>query len=203
MSPFWTHAQVSVSLLLCLTDDVSLAPNSSKGEKLKCWNVITDSNMFCELVTDFLQDHPTPSGEPIAELPVPPAPPVVLNHKIVEMSEEEQLNAAIAASLQEPIKICDDDDEIETFSCDDDDSPVEVENHVKVNNADKIADVRRTTKDSEKTTASVEEDYTMYLGEEKETADLVLRFPDGQREMLTVPIDSKLKVSPPFGRSCF
>ena len=119
------------------------------------------------------------------------------------MSEEEQLKAAIAASLQEPIKICDDDEEIETFSCDDDESPIEIENHVNSNSSDeKISDEKQTTKDSETTTASGDEDYTTYLGQEKEMADLVLRLPNGQREKLTVPSDSKLKVRSSFQSAC-
>lgn len=176
-------------------------PNNSDralfpGEKLKCWHMVTDSRIFCELVTDFLQDHPTPTGDPIPEsIPVPAAAPIVsppdLNHVIADMSEDEQLKAAIAASLQEPIKICDDDDDIESLSCDDDDESLkEIHNHFKSSD-----NAKENPKESEKPTPSENEDYTAYLGVEKEMADLVLRFPAGEREVLSVPSDSKLKVS--------
>jgi hypothetical protein len=151
--------------------------------------------MFCELVTDFLQDHPTPSGDPIPDsVPLPAAaqPAEVLNH---HMSEEEQLKAAIAASLQEPIRICDDDDdEIETFSSDgekESDSPVEL----KQNHVNESESQEKETKDSEATATAEIEDHTAYLGTDTVTASLVLRFPDGQREVVTVPCDTKLKVS--------
>lgn len=157
--------------------------------------------MFCELVTDFLQDHPTPSGDPIPDsvpLPLPAAQPAaILNHH--NMSEEEQLKAAIAASLQEPIRICDDDeDEIETFSSDDEkdsDSPVELkQNHV---NESESLDVDLKIKDTETSAPVVIEDHTDYLGTDTAETSLVLRLPDGNREVVTVPCDTKLKVSIP------
>lgn len=176
-------------------------PIVSLGEKMKVWNVITDSNMFCELVTDFLQDHTTPTGEPIPDAPVSKpaaAEATVTRQKVGEMSEEEQLKAAIAASLQEPIRICDDDEDIETFSCDgDDESPVEVDNDIVVVNddADQGATAAKSSPDTEKEAKVQGEDYRQYFGQEERMADLVLRLPDGGRETLTLPCDSKLQVS--------
>ena len=154
--------------------------------------------MFCELVTDFLHEHPTPSGEHVAEAAsssrVPDARPLS-QRQVGEMSEEEQLTAAIAASLQEPIKIDDDEDEdIESFSCDDDDTPVEVGNHVTGSKIPAAKDTKPRDKEQQPGSSGCE-DYTKYLGQESTMADLVLRLPDGQREKLTVPSDSKLKVS--------
>lgn len=176
---------------------------------MKVWNVITDSNMFCELVTDFLQDHTTPTGEPIPDAPVVKAAAAeaatVTKQKVGEMSEEEQLKAAIAASLQEPIRICDDDDDIETFSCDgDDESPIEVESDVVVVNdlSDQGATAAQSSQVTEKEAKVQEEDYKQYYGQDERMADLVLRLPDGGRETLTLPSDSKLKVSSGVASGC-
>ena len=195
--------------LVCVTPCSSL-PLLFAGEKLNCWSAISDSNMFCELVTDFLQEHLTPSGERAtgAQLPNDEQPTVGLTKRQVgEMSEEEQLHAAIAASLREPIKVGDDEDDvddIETFSSDDD-TPVEVVNHVH-NNAKATASaalvkmeqqemkVKVKTEGAVAAAAATKDDHTQYLGHNDEMADLVLRFPDGRRERLTVPSDSKLKV---------
>lgn len=164
------------------------------GEQLKAWTSIQDVDSFCEKVTDFLTCHPSPSGEVVeGDFGVTS----ILNHtsdnnnhegsrsgsfktSITEMTEEEQVEAAIAASLaaaKQEVRIDDDmdDEEFETFDSSDDDHVPQV---TKVVSKPEV----------------VKEDFTKYLGSASTLAELVVRFPDGQREKCSFPQDSKLKV---------
>ena len=189
------------------------------GELVQSWNNIQDPNILCEAITDFLRDRPTPDGTTNNGSNVPMANgyssmpsssgDVMIEgggggggggsehvSSIYDADEEAQLAAAIKASLEpskqvKPIPISIDSDE-EDGSTDSfvsgtsetppkDDSPIEV-----------IAPTHIGT--------SIVEDYTQYLGV-GETTELVLRYPDGNKEKISFPVDSKLKVSPLRRRS--
>jgi hypothetical protein len=159
------------------------------GEQLKTWTNISDVDTFCEKVTDFLNHHPTPSGE-VSEVGSSFAASI-FNHttsdnnnhvlgasnsaRVTEMTEEEQIEAAIAASLaaesKTTVNVVEDEEEFETFDSSDDE----------------------TSKRIAKPDVKEKEDYTKYLGKESDLAELVVRFPDGQREKCSFPQDSKLK----------
>ena len=169
------------------------------GEQVVQWNTIKDPNMFCELVTDFLEQRPTPSGElpdhhSSAVAPVVSVPPDP--EKIVGMSEDEQLKAAIAALLRDPGKSVVNVEDVDEINCDDD-SPVEIGNHIDKSpvGAEVTSSGIDPVDGEEKSVEADSSDYRLFLGQSSELANLVLRFPDGQREVVTVPSDSKLKVS--------
>lgn len=175
------------------------------GEVLITWNNIQDPDMFCEKVTDFLTYHPSPSGEVTGEEPNPSsifnhvsAPLVNNNHDestsgssnsarvITEMTEEQQMEAAIAASLETVKKEAekqeeddDEDGEIETFDSSEDEADTGFEGSQN----------SRTTTGSK----AEKEDFSKFLGTDSSLAELVFRFPDGQRERFTFPQDSKVK----------
>ncbi|GFS21056.1 UBX domain-containing protein 7-like [Elysia marginata] len=105
------------------------------GENQIVWNKIADGNVFCELAKDFLSMCPVPDS---SQLPSA-AKRQRREPTIVDATEEEQLEAAIQASLSETKKKADpapqyihssdseadvigdsDDDEVETFSDSDD-----------------------------------------------------------------------------------
>jgi hypothetical protein len=190
------------------------------GENLRSWSNITDSVTFCDLVTEFLTDHPSPNGA-AGTAPVPltiDAPELMAEasgsvtddgqeKSIFEASEDEQLKAAIAASLQEVnnknhnIVLDDDSDDLETFDSDDeiaevcgDDgkskdnycSPV-AKGSVKVQKSSPIVAVPVPIEVDE------DEQWQSYLGQSEQTFELVFRFPDGNREPTSFPSDSKLK----------
>lgn len=182
------------------------------GENLRSWNTITDSVTFCDLVTEFLLDHPSPNGGGSSS-----APPMVVIEgddatnaqlpepatgrtakKIFEESEEEQLKAAIAASLREadkrPIAIDDDSDieQLETFDSDDDIVPDVSPSESKPTSKSEVA--KKQPEATEAPEIEPVEDWQAYLGQGP-NFEIVFRFPEGQREPMSFPSDSKLKVS--------
>ncbi|RUS80397.1 hypothetical protein EGW08_011833 [Elysia chlorotica] len=105
------------------------------GESQIVWNKIADGNVFCELAKDFLSMSPVPDS---SQLPTS-AKRQRREPTIVDASEEDQLEAAIQASLTESVQkpappaqyVCSsdseadvigdsDDGEVETFSDSDD-----------------------------------------------------------------------------------
>jgi hypothetical protein len=190
------------------------------GEKLRSWTTI-DSVTFCDLVTEFLMEHPSPSGATAAETAAlnaaatSTASASVSNHSndqlnqrlIYEESEEQQLKAAIAASLKEAAsssnhvnnKIigddeCPDSDDLETFDSDTEDSTVakpQLETKPKT-----VAEPMATEPcfEDKADTEDSAEDYRKYMGTVGgPSSDIILRFPDGKKEQISFPADSKLK----------
>lgn len=182
------------------------------GELLKVWTTaeLSDSNHFCESVTDFLQDRPSPRVD--GQNPTAPSLMTAISSSssskeskelnIADMSEEEQIKAAIEASLQNHANSkCkkefvldddDDDEELETFESfdgDDDESSASVSSSQNNNKLKNIDNKGICTKQEEN------EDYKKYLGVESEMCELSIRFPDGQKEVVSFPCDTKLKVS--------
>lgn len=187
------------------------------GENLRSWATITDSVTFCDLVTEFLADHPSPNGAAGTAPPVLNTIIDVANNeasssnearekRIYEASEEEQLKAAIAASLQEAnhkntsVVIDEDSDDLETFDSDDEIALI-ASRQKKDNDGDtKPAKVEKSAAASASSevlivdSPSEVEDWKKYLGQSDQNFELVFRYPDGNREPTSFPSDSKLKV---------
>ncbi|CAG2212196.1 unnamed protein product [Mytilus edulis] len=107
------------------------------GENMSTWNKL-DATVFCELVTDFLMEHPY--NDP-SEEPSPAAKRARREPSIVDATEDEQLQAAMQASINQnkvPQTVIIDSDsdsnDIETFSGSEDDmsqSPLKSSPNVK------------------------------------------------------------------------
>lgn len=82
------------------------------GENMSTWNKL-DAHIFCELVTDFLNEHPFNKG---SESSSPAAKRARREPSIVDATEDEQIQAALKASLTPHTVIIDSDSDIETFS---------------------------------------------------------------------------------------
>jgi len=125
-----------------------------------------------------------------------------------------QLKAAIAASLQEAGKSEQntsnqfsndiDDSDLETFESDNEENKnnsndAQIKSNIKtesVSNA-KESGVSSTTlsSNSQQVKVNTAEDYRLYLGPENGTKfEFVVRYPDGNRENITFPSESQLKV---------
>lgn len=164
------------------------------GELVISWSHIQTPDLFCEAVSDFLRDRPSPDGT------TNHSGPLLNNHvngsslislaepqvsSIYDEDEEAQLAAAIKASLEpsaqiKPIPISIDSDS-------------EGSNDSYVSGDSETPKVIATDSSPEEI---IPEDYSQYLGSEiSEKTELVLRYPDGNKEKKTFPIDSKLKVS--------
>ncbi|XP_053204042.1 uncharacterized protein LOC128388639 [Panonychus citri] len=168
------------------------------GEKMRSWSNTIDAVSFCEVVTEFLMEHPSPNGPnaPVERLPSLPISRRVINPNPYEETEEMQLRAAIAASLEENRKMdtsnvktedSSDESELETF-----DSDTETGFPSKIPKEPKkeplISDVKVEKPPSP-------ESWEKYLvPESPTTADITIRFPDGKRERKAFPSQSPLKI---------
>lgn len=118
---------------------------------------------------------------------------------LYEESKEAQLKAAIEASLQEVAKA--EPSATHNISNDADDS--DLETFVDSDPEDKLNAVPKESTSYQKSTPpptptkepKVVEDYRLYLGPENGSkVELIIRYPDGNRENITFPSDSQLKV---------
>nr|XP_022299860.1 UBX domain-containing protein 7-like isoform X2 [Crassostrea virginica] len=197
------------------------------GENMVTWNRELDAMTFCDLVTQFLAEHPF-SDDSFSESP--PSKRSKREHSVVDLSEDDQIQAAIKASLEEPRKsvtyISDsseeensDVDDVETFSDTEEDSQSSpVKNSSSKNSTNTavcsnsepscssktvIAENNEDCKTCEKHTvengfansnSSCEEDsYKKYLGKESDPqTSIMIRFPDGKRQQLSLSSHSKL-----------
>ncbi|XP_029833348.4 UBX domain-containing protein 7 [Ixodes scapularis] len=180
------------------------------GEKVLSWNQV-DAVKFCDAVTEFLAEHPTPDGSavipPKKKIKSAPEKP----ESIFEESEESQMRAAIEASLregsrvQEPISD-DDQSDLETFDSDTESGVTQLAavrnsaaNHVA--RADSPIDISASNSSGggSNSNAAVQpkfdaEEWKRFLGSDQdEKSELMIRFPDGSRKVMTFPSTSKLK----------
>lgn len=167
------------------------------GELVESWNNIDSPDLFCEKITDFLRDRPSPDGTTNnSDAPI-------LNNlingstsassvevmatgsqvaSIYDADEEAQLAAAIKASLEPSAQI-----KPVAISIDSD-SEASIDSFVS-------GDSEMPKPDESSPEEIIAEDYNQYLGSESsEKTELVLRYPDGNKEKMTFPVDSKLKV---------
>lgn len=166
---------------------------------------------FCDLVPEFLSDHPTPNGTtgtaPVVFIPSLPSgsnnniASSSTNHvsdfteakqrTIYDDSEDAQLRAAIAASLRETKPRSgnvpnEDDSDLETFPDSDEDS---------FTSAQTSAEAKPSVSEPIIEKADIEDrDWKKYLGT-GDKFELMLRLPEGQKELMSFTADSKLKVS--------
>lgn len=197
------------------------------GENMVTWNRELDAMTFCDLVTQFLAEHPF-SDDSFSESP--PSKRTKREHSVVDLSEDDQIQAAIKASLEEPRKsvtyISDsdddnsDDDDVETFSDTDNDSQSSPVKNSHSKNDSKIAvcsnssgpscsNKTETTESNENckkcesnviengvsnsSSNSSTESYKKYIGKESDPQmSIMIRFPDGKRQQLTLSSQSKL-----------
>jgi hypothetical protein len=155
------------------------------GEKMRHWSAL-DAVVFCEHITEFINEHPSPDGTAVG--PAASTSSQASGSKsrrieadnMYEQSEEDQLKAAIAASLREVQKkaraVDSDDDSDEDIVC------LDTEDELEENKTAKSA-------------SAVAEKWEDFLGVETEKlSQLIIRFPDGSRQQKDFPSDSKLKV---------
>ncbi|XP_054167224.1 UBX domain-containing protein 7-like [Oppia nitens] len=176
------------------------------GEELRSWTAIEPVS-FCDLVTEFLHDMPSPYGSSNAN--------ELINHRksspekaLYEESEEMQLKAAIEASLtdasHQTTNNDNDDSDCETFDSDNEDN-TKLSNKVsnlshKTKEMTSFSNVKPSTSVVMPSASVVKqenieiEDYHKYLGPENGSKfEFVVRYPDGNRENITFPSDSRIK----------
>ncbi|KAH6940433.1 hypothetical protein HPB50_027583 [Hyalomma asiaticum] len=168
------------------------------GEKVLSWNQV-DAVKFCDAVTEFLAEHPTPDGSAVNP-PTKKVKPTAKKESIVEEDEESQMRAAIEASLRENSARThdsasdDDQSDLETFDSDTETGPAHTSNHssMQVDSSPPNSDCK-TKGDSSNTKSDVDE-WKRFLGSESdEKSELMIRFPDGSRKVMSFPCTSKLK----------
>ncbi|KAF8797295.1 UBX domain-containing protein 7-like [Argiope bruennichi] len=163
------------------------------GEKLVTWHHV-DSTTLCELIESFLKEHSTPDGSSTS----------IKNHSatysLLDQSEEEQLRAAIEASVKESklINIEDNDSDLETFDSDTESAGDKISSTVNANvysdQSNDTIDVVGISESNDKDPTLAECSWRDFIGDEEDPkSDLVLRLPDGKREQVTWPCSTKLK----------
>lgn len=137
------------------------------GECLQTWTSRADSNLLCEWLTDFLQDHsrPNPSQQPQQQhQPIASSSSsLATSNSIQELSDEPQEHPNIRNNQESHQDMLVDDNNDQNSTC-------------KVQ-----SDVAQGDK------------YREYFGTSETEAELILRFPNGERESFRLPCDSQLK----------
>ncbi|KAH8040705.1 hypothetical protein HPB51_012020 [Rhipicephalus microplus] len=168
------------------------------GEKVLSWNQV-DAVKFCDAVTEFLAEHPTPDGSAVNP-PTKKVKPTAKKESIVEEDEEAQMRAAIEASLRENSARThdsasdDDQSDLETFDSDTEVGPAHTSNHSSMQ-VDSSPPTRGCKTKGEASNAKSDVDeWKRFLGSESdEKSELMIRFPDGSRKVMSFPCTSKLK----------
>ncbi|XP_075536395.1 UBX domain-containing protein 7 isoform X2 [Dermacentor variabilis] len=168
------------------------------GEKVLSWNQV-DAVKFCDAVTEFLAEHPTPDGSAVNP-PTKKVKPTAKKESIVEEDEESQMRAAIEASLRENSARThesasdDDQSDLETFDSDTEAGPAHTSNHSRMQ-VDSPPPTRDDMAKGEASTAKSDVvEWKRFLGSESdEKSELMIRFPDGSRKVMSFPCTSKLK----------
>lgn len=186
------------------------------GENMVTWNKI-NASAFPELMTDFLTHHPSLES-PAKEPPRKKA----RTGSILEQDEQAQMEAAIKASLEGALAATQEEEEeadLETFSDDDSNlSPkkqlqenggssgrTSVNGDVKKNGGSSVNGKRKFGEIENDANGDDDEDdldWEKYLGPNTDPmANIMIRFPDGSREVWKHPETSKLKALVVFVRS--
>ncbi|XP_077515607.1 UBX domain-containing protein 7-like [Amblyomma americanum] len=169
------------------------------GEKVLSWNQV-DAVKFCDAVTEFLTEHPTPDGSAVS-LPGKKTKAAAKKESIVEEDEESQMRAAIEASLRENTAQThdsasdDDQSDLETFDSDTEAGPAHTNSNHSSMQVDASPPARDSTAKAGTSAARCDgEEWKRFLGSETdEKSELMIRFPDGSRKVMTFPCTSKLK----------
>ncbi|CAG2231506.1 UBX domain-containing protein 7 [Mytilus edulis] len=137
------------------------------GENMSTWNKL-DATVFCELVTDFLMEHPY--NDP-SEEPSPAAKRARREPSIVDATEDEQLQAAMQASINQN----------------------KVPQTVIIDSDSDSNDIETFSGSSDNYCLSEDRNYKHFLGKDTDPqTSLMIRFPDGNRQQLAVSRKSKL-----------
>lgn len=143
------------------------------GECLRTWTSAADSNLLCEWLTDFLQDHQRPNPSPQTQQQQQPQQPP--QQPIASSSSSIATSGSIQELNEDPL------DHASVRNNHDGNSEMLVDE-----NTDQIPTCKvQKQVDGDK--------YREYFGSSETEAELVLRFPDGKRESFRLPCDSKLK----------
>lgn len=114
-----------------------------------------------------------------------------------------QIKAAIAESLKEGVKpkqpvnqyINDDDSDNDAFDNDSDNEEPNSCFENKISNAQSAQNFKVHSSSKSGKEAKVDEDWRLYLGpDDGKKIEFVVRYPDGDKENITFPVESKLKV---------
>lgn len=160
------------------------------GEKLIVWHHV-DATALCELIDVFLKEYSSPNGTS-TDVSLPS------KFSLLDQSEDDQLKAALAASLRETnlTNNEENDSDFETFDSDSEsfgDKLTKNYNNINSDQSCDTIDVVGCGESNDKTDDKVE-NWKDYLGSENDPkTDLVLRLPDGKRQQITWPCSTKIK----------
>ncbi|KAG8197423.1 hypothetical protein JTE90_014908 [Oedothorax gibbosus] len=175
------------------------------GEKLVVWNNV-DAMSICEHIDSFLLEHTSPqekdSHATEGSSSSTKTSSEIMACSLLDQSEEEQLRAALAASMKETNLVnIDDDSDVETFESDS-----EGVEGVKNNDIGKVSEASEQSNDSIDVVGVSEakrnnlkkkievENWKDFLGSDDDPkSDLVLRLPDGNRQQISWPCTTKVK----------
>lgn len=164
------------------------------GEQLVVWHHV-DAVTLNELVDAFLKEYNSPNGTS-TDVDATPS-----KFSLLDQSEDDQIKAALAASLKDSnlTRSSVDEDiesDFETFESDSESTNDKLSKNIIVNSetsCDTI-DVVGCSESNDKTDSKLVESWKDYLGSDSDDkTDLVLRFPDGKREQITWPCTTKIK----------
>lgn len=177
------------------------------GEKLVVWNNV-DAMSICEHIDSFLLEHTSPQEKDSHHATEGSASATKtsserMNFSLLDQSEEEQLRAALAASMKETNLVnIDDDSDVETFESDSESVGGGKNNDIgKVSDASdeqsndsidvvSVSEAKRNNLDRKIENATWKD----YLGADDDPkSDLVLRLPDGKRQQISWPCTTKVK----------
>lgn len=165
------------------------------GEKLVVWHDVDATTLF-ELVDAFLKEFNSPNG---ASTDVDSSP--VKCSSLLDQSEDDQIKAALAASLKESnltrSSIDDNESDFETFESDSECTGDKLTKNSTEHNSETSCDtidVVGCSESNDKGDSSTEATWKDYLGADDDPkTELVLRFPDGNREQISWPCSTKIK----------
>lgn len=171
------------------------------GEKVVVWHNV-DVTTICELIELFLAEHNTSLEGHVTAVKgtSKSATSTRAAYSLLDQSEEEQLKAALAASVEENniVNVEDIDSDIETFESDSE--SVGKTCHVSTvcstsDHSNDTIDVVSVSESNGKVKAKDEiKTWKDFLGgEDDPKSDLVLRLPDGKREQISWPCTTKVK----------
>ncbi|XP_074601414.1 UBX domain-containing protein 7-like isoform X2 [Brevipalpus obovatus] len=186
------------------------------GEKMRSWsNGTLDPVTFCDIITEFLLLHPSPDGSTQLKTQSPTS---LSKKKPYEESEEIQLRAAIAASLEENHKVSadsssrnrsnnvgheTDSDDVSIDSFDSDTGAAvwkikateETKNESGVSSINNHASSSIGASSSSSSNSKASTSWESYLpSNSSKNVDMLIRYPDGKREKKSFPAEAPLKV---------
>ncbi|XP_076311270.1 UBX domain-containing protein 7-like isoform X1 [Tachypleus tridentatus] len=189
------------------------------GENLVAWNKV-DSMSFCDLVTEFLCKHPSPDGSTPSPPRKRSRTDSILDQSeesqikaAIQASLEDSAEAASTAAEHGSASERDEESDVETFESDSESSTsctnifqkdqMQDSNGVKTFLCANLLKVEKEDtnhkikkKMEENDTSDVDnpaEQWKVYLGSSDDQTELILRFPNGERQQKNFPSSSQLQ----------